>query len=237
MAATAGTKRRWAIATAGAAAGVLALVALFRPPTIAPLPVMNPGKPPVTLNPGRPDELAMQDLSPLFLPTPYNTAPETVEAREPGASFSDPQPKWKFSEENPALPMPAPVRVPERPADVVAESAGPLAFGIGRTNRAVAPAPAHGAYVEVFADESGGRVLAQTLPPSARPGGEARETTGWHPLEFVAAVDAMGVVGPVTLTASSGAEEVDDFFRTYLVRTFRMGDRLSPGFYRVVIGP
>jgi hypothetical protein len=38
-------------------------------------------------------------------------------------------------------------------------------------------------------------------------------------------------------TASSDIEEVDAFFRDYLVKTLHLGERLAPGMYRVVVGP
>jgi hypothetical protein len=59
----------------------------------------------------------------------------------------------------------------------------------------------------------------------------------WAPLEFLATVEAAGLVAPLTLTGRSGVDEVDAFFRNYLVRTFRLGERLPPGFYRITVSP
>jgi hypothetical protein len=56
-------------------------------------------------------------------------------------------------------------------------------------------------------------------------------------LEFIVAINPAGIVGAPILASGSGWEEVDAFFRTYLVKTFRVGERLSPGQYRVVVGP
>jgi len=44
-------------------------------------------------------------------------------------------------------------------------------------------------------------------------------------------------VGDLVLTSSSDSEEVDSFFRSYLVKTFRLGERLNPGRYRILVGP
>jgi len=44
-----------------------------------------------------------------------------------------------------------------------------------------------------------------------------------------------GLVGLPSVSLSSGAEAIDAFFRDFLVRQFRIGERLAPGFYRVVI--
>jgi hypothetical protein len=60
---------------------------------------------------------------------------------------------------------------------------------------------------------------------------------GWAPVEFVARVDAAGLVGPLVVTERSGLEEVDVFFANYLARTLRVGERLAPGFYRICVGP
>jgi hypothetical protein len=56
-------------------------------------------------------------------------------------------------------------------------------------------------------------------------------------MEFVAAVDPAGLVGPLVPTVRSGVEEVDNFFQNYLARTLRVGERLAPGFYRICVGP
>ena len=56
-------------------------------------------------------------------------------------------------------------------------------------------------------------------------------------MEFLIAVDAMGLVGPPILTESSRVAAVDGYFQIYLVKTLHAGERLAPGFYRVCIGP
>jgi hypothetical protein len=60
-------------------------------------------------------------------------------------------------------------------------------------------------------------------------------------MEFLILVSNAGIVGePVLMTGSRWEEvdeEVDAFFRSYLVKTFRLGERLSPGRYRVLVGP
>jgi hypothetical protein len=56
-------------------------------------------------------------------------------------------------------------------------------------------------------------------------------------MEFMAAVDASGLVGPLVLTVHSDVAEVDAYFGRYLAETFRIGQRLEPGFYRICVGP
>jgi hypothetical protein len=61
------------------------------------------------------------------------------------------------------------------------------------------------------------------------------------PLEYLVAVSSAGIVGDPILMVSSQWDEVDEkvdaFFRAYLVKSFRLGERLSPGRYRVLVGP
>jgi hypothetical protein len=232
-----GSKSRWLISAAAAALGLALLLALFRVPTAAPSPSRRSG-PPIILKPGRTDELALRDLTPLFLPTPYNAAPSELTQPQPGSSYFDRDAvKLKFSDADPGLQLPAPFHAPAAPIDALAHSPGPLAAGIGRTNAAITPLPTRGAYVEVFAAATGESVLAQALGVNARPTEAGHEVQGWKPMEFIASVDPVGLVGPVWVTSSSGVEDVDNFFRNYLARTFRLGDRLTPGFYRIVVGP
>jgi hypothetical protein len=61
------------------------------------------------------------------------------------------------------------------------------------------------------------------------------------PMEYLVAISSAGVVGePILMVGTEGEEmdeKVDSFFRTYLVKTFRLGLRLNPGRYRVLVGP
>jgi hypothetical protein len=76
-------------------------------------------------------------------------------------------------------------------------------------------------------------VLAETLPAEVAP----PTTKAWQPMEFLAAVDPAGLVGPLVITEDSRVEEVNTYFRKYLAQTYRIGERLPPGFYRIIVGP
>lgn len=56
-------------------------------------------------------------------------------------------------------------------------------------------------------------------------------------MEFLAVVSSAGLIADPVLVNGSGWEEVDNFFRSYLVKSFRLGERLNPGRYRVLVGP
>lgn len=241
-AALAGTKRRWLISALSAAAVLAVLLPLFHSPSPRgdlPRATARP-EAPIKLAPARADELAMRDLKPLFLPTPYNAAPTEPAHLEPGgALLARDDEKLKFKDENPALRLPSPVQVPAGPVEAIANPPGPLALGIGRVDARLPAAPAHGAYVDLYVAGTGKRVFEDplVLEPRARPMAANREIMDWRPLEFLAAVDPAGLVGPLVLTRSSGVEDVDNHFRNYLARTYNLGDRLPPGFYRIVVAP
>jgi hypothetical protein len=238
----AGSTRDWLWAAAGALAIVAAMAALFRAPQ-APVPVNRTGGVAVRLDAEQAlrEEAAIFDPAPLFLPTRLNAAPKGVELREPGASFPDYLPKLGFAEltlKLDSLSLPKPVNVPPpaatAPGAVLALPApGALALGMGRTDAPVPSLESRGGFVEIIAARDGRRVFANPLVDSARPPGGKP----WQPLEFVAAVDAAGLVGPLVPMARSGVEEVDNFFQNYLARSLRVGERLPPGFYRICVGP
>jgi len=232
------TKRRWAAAGAGALGiGVLGVM-LFRGPE-APLASTAPlgAKRSVTLVSGEDkavnDESILLDPTPLFLPTKWNSTQRDFAPREPGGRFQGfDTPKFTFAENDLKLVLPEAIKAPDHPANVVADEApaAPL-VGFGRTDvPVVAPQP-RGGYVEITTAATGRNVLAQ--PIAAEPPGKG----GWQPMEFIARVDAAGLVGPLVLTTRSGLEEVDSFFAKYLVRTLRVGERLAPGSYRIFVGP
>ena len=69
------------------------------------------------------------------------------------------------------------------------------------------------------------------------PGAPAElRTRAWGPLEFMAAVDAAGLVRPLVATARSGTA-ADGFFGHPVGGTSGSGNWLPPGFYRVWVGP
>ena len=120
------------------------------------------------------------------------------------------------------------------PVDVIAADAsgGPL-VGFGREPARVAPLGPRVGFIEVYASATGEKVLAELLPVEARPVGGAT----WEPMELLAAVDPAGLTAPLVVTTSSRHEEVDAHFRDFLARKYRIGERLRPGFYRIIVAP
>jgi len=238
MSVAARDKARWSISAGGAILLAGLTLLLFQQSRVAvrltaPLRV----RPPIAVGHTRADELTMRDLAPLFLPTDYNAAPQPMQAPEPGRDYFEREPvaHTLFDVDTPKLRIAPRVPVPAVPAEVVGLPPPPLAAGVGRTNRELAPAPPSGGHVDIYAAEGAQSVLGLALDVAAAP--PASAAARWQPLEFTAAVDRGGLADALVLTRSSGVEEVDVHFRNFLARSFHLGDRLPPGFYRIVVAP
>lgn len=247
-----GERIRWAVAATVAIAIVAAAGFLFRldPPATALAgssaatvvrPAVQMARAAAT-DPVLREETEIRDLRPLFLPTKFNaTLPEP--RREAGRTFLDNEtPKFGFSEAELSLARDLPPVVTlngkaaedSKATDLLAlDGTGTGLAGFGRGQAATSEMKPRGGFVEVVATANGGRVMAEILPVEARPPGDK----AWEPLEFLAAVNAAGLAAPLVVTASSRIEEVDAHFRDFLTRRYRIGDRLPPGFYRIVVGP
>jgi hypothetical protein len=173
------------------------------------------------------------DLTPLFLPTEFNSSRKEYVPSEPGSAFKGFPAALTFDVSRLELSLPPAAAVPENPAEaLVGDPPGAPFIGFGRSDLKVEPLPPRGAYVEIVDAGSGrtvfGQAVADAHPPSSVP---------WRPMEFIAAVDSAGLVGPVMPTVRSTVGDVDDYFARYLAETFRVGQRLAPGFYRISVGP
>ncbi len=222
---------------------------LFRVPPGPPVPAAAPAPTVVELRKLsrettlQSEEAALRDLAPLFLPTPRNATLERLPQREPGRSMIDQEtPQLGFGEGGAGLEkdLPPVTSLNNRPL----AAAGPLdallgiapapaLSGFGRNDAEIPVLPPRGAVVEVVAAGSGRTVLAERLAPEAKPPTEQI----WQPLVLFAAVDAAGLVAPLTVIGASGVDAVDAHFRSYLARTYRVGERLEPGFYRITVAP
>ena len=246
------SKWTWIGATLAAVVVLAAVMALFRAPS-APPPPPPRVKPTVELpapGNGLASDLAdFKDPTPLFLPTVWNSSPPEPGRREPEGTFKGYGPIYAFSDNELQLNLPSSIAVPAGPANALVENApGNPLVGLGRTDATVAPLAPRWAFVEIIAAASGRRRLAQELtavsdaaPPAALRGGN------WRPLEFLAAVDAAGLVGQLTPVARPEAAATDPFLQlqgeslamleNHLARTLWIGDRLPPGYYRILVGP
>jgi hypothetical protein len=244
-----GPARRWLPAVAAGFVLIFLAAALFRPQPPLPAGPPAPPRPSVRLVrssardadlPGGGDiaseDAALHDPTPLFLPTRWSSAQKELPGLPSEGSFTGYAPRLVFAEDRLGLDL-EPAGPPMRAADALREGpqgSNPL-IGFGRTQ---APVPALGPRLArvCAADVRTGRIVFEESIPDA-PGAPAELRTGaWEPLEFMAAVDAAGLVRPLVAAARSGTA-ADSFFLGYLSGNFRIGDRLAPGFYRIWVGP
>jgi hypothetical protein len=240
--------RWWA---AGAVAGLITatFVLVIRLP-VAPPAVRSPEAPatvPPTVRIARPDasdrllqeEADLRDLRPMFLPTERNAA--LVEPRmEAGRNFLDHESFKAAAEPELGAVLPEIGSIQggalenATPLDAMgATGIGLPLAGFGRQSPEVVPMRPRGAVVEAVAMSDGRTVWIETLPE----GGTPRRDLAWTPLEMVAVVDRAGLAGPLVITEGSRVDDVDIHFRNYLAQTFRLGERLAPGFYRIIVSP
>jgi len=245
-------RSRWMIASGGAVVILLGLLFLFRfpAPTVTYSRPLVESKPAATVQLAQPGERGvlvqaeaeLRDLRPLFLPTERNAAlPEPT--LEPGRTYLQAEslkPSFSDAEAQISNRLPAVATLGNgaiskaAPADALGLNETPLALdGFGRAPNSVTEFMARGGYVEVTAMKDGQQVFGDRLPIEARPPTDK----SWAPVELLAAVDPAGLVSPLVVTDGSGVEEVDAHFRTYLAQIFRIGERLSPGFYRITVAP
>jgi hypothetical protein len=183
------------------------------------------------------EQATILDPTPLFLPTKWNASQQPLPAtlrRQPEQVFGDYPWVPFFNESTLALPTgPAPV-LPKSPLDLLKEASRDPFVGFDRQDVPLQPLPARFGYVEVSRVGDGRIELARKLErPVVLPAGRL----DWQPAEFLVDVTPAGMLGRPAITSSSDVEEVDNFLRDYLSQVLHLGERLSPGVYRVVVGP
>lgn len=173
------------------------------------------------------------DPTPLFLPTPRNAGQGGLPARlvaQPGQVFRDFPAKWSVADASLPIYGAEVVAAPEGLAEVMARANEAPFAGIGEVSVPVGRVASRAAFIEIKSMQ-GNNLITEAINGVALPKGD------FAPLEFLATVSAFGLVGEPLLVGGSGLDEVDGFFRDYLVRTFRLGEKVAPGVYRVVVGP
>ncbi len=183
------------------------------------------------------DEATFFDPTPLFLPTKWNTnqgpLPAAVQ-RQPGQVFPDFDAKLTYGRAELALPIAAAESTPRDPADLLKIPSRDPFLGFGRADLPLAPLVSRIAVLEIREVGTGKLVPVPNLAGDVVLPASQME---WQPAEFLVCVTAEGLLGRPVETVSSDVEDVDVFFRDYLAQTLRLGERLPPGMYRVVVGP
>lgn len=174
------------------------------------------------------------DPTPLFFPTEWNFGQRPLREslhRQPGQVFASFGPVYTFAEQNMKSYGAESTPPPEKLADVLTQGNEAPFAGIGQIDAPRAALPERAGFLEVrgFIDDES--IVSQALKNLSIP------RLDYAPMEFLVVISSAGVVGEPVLTSSSGWDEVDTFFRSYLVKTYRLGERLNPGRYRVLVGP
>lgn len=184
------------------------------------------------------ERAALFDPTPLFFPTEWNFGqrplPEAMR-RQPGQVFGSFPPNPALGEQNIKAYGAETVLVPERLSDVFVQGNEAPFAGMGQIDMQRPALAERRGFLEVKGLANGKTVIAKVLSGLILP------RLDFGPVEYLVAISSAGIVGDPILIADSGGGEVDEkvdaFFRTYLVKTFRLGERLSPGRYRVLVGP
>lgn len=173
------------------------------------------------------------DPAPLFLPTSRNFGQGPLPARlakQPGQVFADFGAKVSFAEGGLEAFGAETLASPESLAEVLSRSNEVPFAGLGEAGGRRPQLPTREAVLQI--KRMGEKGLSEVVLA-----GIGVPDSDFAPLEFVVAVGPAGLIGDPILTSGSGRDRVDAFFQDYLVKTYRLGARLEPGRYRVMIGP
>jgi hypothetical protein len=180
-------------------------------------------------------QLLLQDPTPLFLPTEFNSGkvrPPRKEEQSLGTSFSSIPAKMLFGDTDIQLALPEVVSIPERALDLVIGGEHQVKFTeLARENPKGDPLSSRQGYLKVLSFTSGSELWSQEIS------GGALEFELEAPWEFVVAVNRAGLMSfPAVVNAGEGAL-IDIAQITEVLREKRLGARLDPGIYRILLGP
>ena len=179
------------------------------------------------------EKAELLDPTPLFFPTAWNYAQRPLRAdrlKQPGQVFGSFEPKLTVGEQNMTSFRTESTPVPEKLSDVLLQGNEAPFAGMGQVDRQPSTLPIRSGYVEIRNLDTGEVVIAQSLTGVNPP------RSDFAPIEFIVAVGSAGLIGEPFLAGESAGDEVEGFFRDYLVRSYRLGERLRPGRYRVLVG-
>jgi hypothetical protein len=179
------------------------------------------------------EKAELMDPTPLFFPTEWNYGQRPLSEgrlKQPGQVFGSFEPKLTVGEQNIGNYGAEATAVPEKLVDVLVQGNEAPFAGMGQIDTPSSTLPVRAGYLEVRELKNGDIIYSQQLSGITPP------RSDYAPVEFLVTVGSSGLIGEPILTGGSGWDEVDNFFRTYLVKSYRMGERLRPGQYRVSVG-
>jgi len=178
------------------------------------------------------DEAALLDKTPLFLPTARNTAVKEIGLPKSVGVFADFPAKHAFD-----VGELAPLSPNKNAGDSKLEildlaPGGPIFLGLGRIKKSEEIRGSSGPRIEVFDAKSGRSFWTAELAAYSFP-----KAVVWQPFEIMATVDSAGLVGPLVTISPSGSDEVEAVIQKHLTQVLKIGSKLAPGVYRIVLGP
>lgn len=217
---------------------------LVKPPVVHPGAVKGDVRPlellPFGPQPGSSNSesgISLRDPVPLYLPTLLNAGQTGALVddgrREPVAAFNNFAARLNISEAGPRVGFPGPVEIPGGPVQALdPHRSGEALRYFGRRTTAIPQAVRRLGFLEVSNAENGEVVLLAELAPV-----DAAPLVDWGPADMVVAVNRSGLMGLPFITRSSGSAQFDGWLPGYLATTYRLGERLRPGNYRISLGP
>jgi hypothetical protein len=179
------------------------------------------------------EKAELMDPTPLFFPTEWNYGQRPLSEgrlRHPGQVFGSFEPKLTMAEQNIASYATAAPAVPEKLSDVLVQGNEAPFAGMGQAGLQKFTLPVRVGYLEIRRLGDKENIIEQPLTGIRPP------RSDFAPIEFLVVVGASGLIGELVLLSGSGWDEVDAFFRSYLTKSYHLGERLSPGRYRVLVG-
>jgi hypothetical protein len=230
-----GERRLWICSLLGAIGLAGATTLLFRSPSFEREPDQLSKKsiaPNIALKRVVSQDAVLLDKTPLFLPTDLNTSAIEVSLPKTGGVFSDFLPIFSFSEVEVGL---GGMRASEGvlAGDALGLSSGaPVALGFGRQSSPATAIDSRRYSLDVLAAKDGALIFREVLASSP-----PRANAIWQPLEFMALIGSAGLQGPLVSITRSGSDDLDAYFADYLAKELKLGARLFPGTYRLIVGP
>ena len=173
------------------------------------------------------------DPTPLFFPTEWNFGQQPLDEnlhKQPGRFFGNFMPKQTIDEQTIVSYGAGTPVVPEKLADVLTLGVEAPFAGMGQVDRYSALLPIRAGYLDIIDLSNGQSFASHSLSGLVLP------RMDFAPVEFLLVIEPAGLIGEPILAMGSGLEEVDNYFRAYLVKSYRVGLRLPPGRYRLVVG-
>jgi len=176
------------------------------------------------------------DPTPLFLPTRRNYQQGELPAglvKPPGQVFREFEPKLNFVESSlPEYGATSEAGENNDLPEVLARGNDAPFSGFGTIDRPSHPLDRRGAHIEIKALKGGLLSISEPVNEAELP-----QADYYTPVEFIVAVARAGLIGEPVMIKTSGKDEIDGKLKDYLVNVYRIGQRLEPGKYLVLIGP